>query len=378
MAIRFVIIGGGPAGHQAATYAARLGAEVTLIERDIVGGAAHLWDCIPSKAMIATGAAIGATRRANAMGLESMTATLRFRRPSDPYRLDRGAAWNARRLICFRIRMFGLSKGTGRLTGPHSVVADTEEGSIELEADGILLCTVVGPRVPEWAPIDHKRVLTTRDAYPPNELPEHIVVVGSGVTGVEFVHMFSSIGSLVTLVVSREQVLPQKDPEAAAVLEAEFLSRGVKLVKGARAQGIEISDDEVAVHCDDGRVARGSHALLAIGSIPNSEMLGLETAGVVSDHGYVSINQDCQSNVAHIYVAGDCRASYRFRRLPRCRAGVWPNISWAWLGAKSTVSITKKRRLPFLPSLRLQTLDWPKPKLCDRSQDPGDQSSVCR
>jgi dihydrolipoamide dehydrogenase len=142
-------------------------------------------------------------------------------------------------------------------------------------------------------------------------MPEHLVVIGSGVTGVEFVHMFAAFGAAVTLVVSRQQVLPQKDPEVAAALEAEFLRRGVRLLIGARAVGIDREGDGgssagVAVRCDDGRVARGSHALLAIGSVPNSEGLGLERAGVdVDGRGYVPVNQHCQSNVAHIYAAGD-------------------------------------------------------------------------
>jgi dihydrolipoamide dehydrogenase len=137
-------------------------------------------------------------------------------------------------------------------------------------------------------------------------MPEHLVVVGSGVTGVEFVHMFSSFGAKVTLIVSRQQVLPNKDPEVAGALEDELLRRGVRLFKGARAEMIERTENGVAVGCDDGRVAIGSHALLAIGSIPNSDGLGLETAGVeVDGGGYVPVNHHCQSNVAHIYAAGD-------------------------------------------------------------------------
>jgi dihydrolipoamide dehydrogenase len=130
-------------------------------------------------------------------------------------------------------------------------------------------------------------------------------VVGSGVTGVEFVHMFSAFGAQVSLIVSRQQVLPQKDPEVAAVLEDTFLERGVRLLKGARAEGIDVSDDGVAVRCDDGRVARGSHVLLAIGSIPNSEGLGLEEVGVELDGGYVVVDHNCKSSVGHIYAAGD-------------------------------------------------------------------------
>lgn len=304
MAVRFVIVGGGPAGHQAATYAARLGADVTLIESDVIGGAAHLWDCIPSKAMIATGGAIGATRRAADMGLASLHAQLDFeslhkRIGEIESRLEGSVT------ALLRDQNVRIVRGVGRLAGPHEVIAQTDAGEERFEADAILLSTGSRPRIPDWATVDHQRLLTTRDAYPPPELPEHLIVIGSGVTGVEFVHMFSSFGSRVTLIVSREQVLPQKDPEAAAVLETEFLSRGVKLLKGARARGIDVTDTGVTVHCDDGRVAQGSHALLAIGSIPNSEQLDLEAAGVVSDHGYVTINEDCQSNVPHIYAAGD-------------------------------------------------------------------------
>jgi dihydrolipoamide dehydrogenase len=135
-----------------------------------------------------------------------------------------------------------------------------------------------------------------------------LVVIGSGVTGVEFVNMFSAFGAEVSLIVSRQQVLPSKDPEVAAALEADFLERGVHLLKGARAIGIDLGEGgtSAAVRCDDGRVARGSHALLAIGSVPNSENLGLETAGIETDAGgYVRINHHCQSNVPHVYAAGD-------------------------------------------------------------------------
>src|SRR5207253_4960418 len=108
------------------------------------------------------------------------------------------------------------------------------------------------------------------------------------------------------LLVSRQQVLPTKDPEVAAALEEAFLRRGVRLLKGARAVGIDRDGEGVTVRCDDGRAAKGTHALLAIGSIPNSEGLGLDAAGVEVDAGgYVPINQHCQSNVPHIYAVGD-------------------------------------------------------------------------
>ena len=305
MPVRFVIIGGGPGGNTAATYAARLGAHVTLIERDVVGGAAHLWDCIPSKTMIATGGAMSFTRRVEGMGLEHQEAHLDL---TAQRRRVEGIETHLRDQVTLLLESQGVRmlRGTGRLKGPHEVVVETESGIEEMDADAILISTGSSPRIPPWASPDGRRVLTTRDAYPPPAMPEHLVVIGSGVTGVEFVHMFSSFGSKVTLVVSRQQVLPSKDPEVAAALEDELLRRGVKLLKGARAEGIDVSDDGVTVSCDDGRAAKGTHALLAIGSIPNSDGLGLEAAGLdVDAAGYISVNHHCQSNIAHIYAAGD-------------------------------------------------------------------------
>ncbi len=306
MALRFVIIGGGPGGHAAASHAAKLGADVTIIERDIIGGAAHLWDCIPSKAMIATGSALNFINRSEQMGLTDVTAQLDFAALRDRIKSieDRLEASASTMLESQGVR---LIQGTGRLVGPHEVVAQTTDGDIQIEADAILLSTGSRPRIPEWAEPDGERVLTTRDAYPPTELPTHMIVIGSGVTGVEFVSMFSSFGCDVTLIVSRQQVLPSKDPEVAAALEDEFLARGVRLFKGARAQGIERLDDgSVKVLCDDGRSAVGSHALLAIGSLPNSEALGCEAAGVdLNEWGYIDNNHHCITNVPHVYVAGD-------------------------------------------------------------------------
>jgi dihydrolipoamide dehydrogenase len=199
------------------------------------------------------------------------------------------------------------------MVGPHEVEVTPGEGPPRrLVADAVLVATGSRPRIPDWCQPDGERILVTRDCYPPRVFPESITVIGSGVTGVEFVHMFSSFGAQVTLVVSRQQVLPQKDAEVAAVLEEDFLNRGVKLLKGARAVAIERIDADAAgggegvlVRCDDGRTVRSTHAVLAIGLVPNSDGLGLDAAGVELDGGYVTINRHCQSNVPHIYAAGD-------------------------------------------------------------------------
>ena len=306
MSTRFVIIGGGPAGNTAATYAARFGAEVVMIERDVVGGAAHLWDCIPSKSMIATGRAISRTRAIGGLGLANVDTTVDAESlTSRILSIEHKMRDNTTQLLSSQgVR---LIKGTARFSGSHTVEVDGAEGVETIEFDAALVSTGSRPRIPDWCQPDGDRILTTRDCYPPKVLPESVTIVGSGVTGVEFVHMFSMFGAAVTLVVSRQQVLPGKDPEVAAVLEAEFMRRGVKLLMGARAEAIErVPDtDRVVVRCDDGRSIESTHAVLAIGSIPNTEGIGLDLAGVEVDGGYVPIDRHCVTSVPHIYAAGD-------------------------------------------------------------------------
>ncbi len=299
-----VIIGGGPAGNTCASVAATLGADVVLVERDIVGGAAHLWDCIPSKALIATGGELAELSRARSMGIHAEgrldIEALKERVASIETRLHGSIT---QLLAAQRVRVL---IGAAKFKGPHEIIVETQHGIEELSADYVVVCTGSRPRVPDFVTVDHERVLVTRDAYPPPEMPEHMIVIGSGVTGVEFTHLFDSLGSKVTLLVSRQQVLPIKDAEVAAALEEAFIERGVSLLKGARASGVERVGDTVRVTCEDGRVVEGSHAVLAVGSIPNTEDIGLDVAGVLlDDRGYIAVNHNCLSNVGHVYAAGD-------------------------------------------------------------------------
>jgi dihydrolipoamide dehydrogenase len=299
-----LIIGGGPAGTQAATTAATNGARVTLIEKDIVGGAAHLWDCIPSKTMAASALRHTSVRNAVKLGLVN-----------DPGRVDPEVLSarikeitsdiNENWVELLQDQSVEMVPGTGSFIGPNEAVAATSGGERRFTFDKALISTGSAPRIPDWAPVDGKRVLTTRDCYDLHDVPEHVIVIGSGVTGVEFTHIFEAMGAEVSLVVSRQQILPYRDAEVAAVLEEDFIERGVKLVIGARAESIDVQGDEVAVHCNDGRVIRGSHALLAVGSVPLTDGLGLEAAGVLSERGYVPVDEFQRSSIPHIYAAGD-------------------------------------------------------------------------
>lgn len=305
IAPRLLVIGGGPGGHAAASSAATLGASVTLVEDQIVGGAAHLWDCIPSKAMIASSMRIRAIRSAAALGVSD----------AGHVELDMGSlsshvvsiADSLSRDFTEMLVSQGVEiiRGRGRLTGPKTAVVTGDGGDVDVAFDHAVISTGSRPRVPAWAQVDGERILTTRHAYHLDELPDRLIIIGSGVTGVEMVHIFSSLGSDVTLLVSRHHVLPYRDAEVAAVLEEDFLGRGVELLKGARASEIIREGETVTVHTEDGRSVTGTHVLLAVGSVPNSEGLGLDAAGVATDGGFVPVDEFHRTNIEHIYAAGD-------------------------------------------------------------------------
>lgn len=302
---RFLVIGGGPAGHSAATQAATFGAHVTLVEDRIVGGAAHLWDCIPSKAMVASSMRLRAIRNASRLGIiEPPPATLDMANLSaHVYGIADAIAHSVTSML--DSQGVDIIRGRARLTGPNTAMALTDDGDVEIPFDHALISTGSRPRVPGWASVDGERIITTREAYHLSVLPERIVVVGSGVTGVEMVHIFSSLGSDVALLVSRHHILPHRDAEVATVLEEDFLGRGVELLKGSRAVSLERMGDRVTVRTADGRTVSGSHVLLAVGSVPNSEELGLEDIGIEVDSGYIAVDEYQRTSLPHIYAGGD-------------------------------------------------------------------------
>ena len=159
--MRFVIVGGGPAGNQAATHAARLGVDVTLIERDIIGGAANLWDCVPSKAMIASGGAMSYLRRISGMGVVGAEGTIQLEllRQRIQKITDHLEHTNEKILESQGVE---LVRGTARLGDATTVIASTTDGERSFSADAILISTGSRPRVPTWATLDEDRILCTR------------------------------------------------------------------------------------------------------------------------------------------------------------------------------------------------------------------------
>ena len=309
-----VIVGGGPGGYEAALVARQLGAEVTLVDRDGVGGSAVLTDCVPSKALIATANVITTAASGANLGV------LVDGRPPDPalFSADLKAV-NERILglvrlqsndIRDRLMQVGvhLVPGRGSLDADGRVLARRRDGTTEvLEADAVLLATGARPRtLPDAAP-DGERILTWEQVYQLDEVPERLIVVGSGVTGAEFAGAYHALGSRVALVSSRDRVLPGEDPDAARVLEEVYDRRGLEVIGSSRAVAARRTPDGVQVTLSTGEVLEGSHVLMAVGSLPNTDDLGLAAAGVETDEaGFIRVDRVSRTSRRGIYAAGDC------------------------------------------------------------------------
>lgn len=319
---RIAVLGGGPGGYEAALAGAQLGAEVTLVERVGVGGAAVLTDVVPSKSLIATAEASNSIKEAADLGVQFFT------RGDDgvPVRPEVAinlAAVNKRLLSLARQQSedmkanllragVRLVQGDGRLDGSGAVIVSTAQGDAgtdfdRIEADTIVVSVGASPRVLASAVPDGERILTWTQLYNLQTVPEHLIVVGSGVTGAEFASAYRALGAKVTLISSRDQVLPGEDADAAHVIENAFKRNGMRVLSKSRADSVVRTEDGVLATLSDGRTVEGSHCLMAVGAVPNTAGIGLEEAGVQLDEsGHIRVNRVARTSMPNIYAAGDC------------------------------------------------------------------------
>lgn len=322
---RIAVLGGGPGGYEAALAGAQLGAEVTLVERAGVGGSAVLTDVVPSKTLIATAEAAGAIAGAGELGVQFF-ARGESGRAVKPELAVNLAQVNKRVLRLAQEQSDDMRQqlldagvriivGEGRLDGPQRVVVSTGQGKKrtdfdQCDADTVIVAVGASPRELPSAQPDGERILTWTQLYRLDTVPEHLIVVGSGVTGAEFASAYRALGAQVTLVSSRDQVLPGEDADAAQVLETVFRRNGMTVLSKSRADSVVRSGDGVVVTLADGRVIEGSHCLMAVGSIPNTAGIGLEEAGVqVTASGHIAVNKVARTSMPSVYAVGDCSDS---------------------------------------------------------------------
>ncbi len=307
---KVVIIGGGPGGYEAALVAAQLGAEVTVVDSDGLGGSAVLTDCVPSKTLIATAEVMTELAEAAELGVnfhdaEGDAATsIRVDLAKVNARVKQLAADQSRD-IARRLDKEGVSvvTGRGRLDGPNRVLV----GDTAYEGDAVLIATGAAPRTLPTAQPDGERILTWEQVYDLTEVPSELIVVGSGVTGAEFASAYLALGIPVTLVSSRDRVLPGEDADASLVLEDVSKRRGMTVLSQSRMESVTRDGDVVTVALTDGRTVQGSHCILALGSVPNTSDLGLEESGVrLEESGFVHVDRVSRTTARGVYAAGDC------------------------------------------------------------------------
>ncbi|HEY3528589.1 MAG TPA: NAD(P)H-quinone dehydrogenase [Nocardioides sp.] len=356
-----VIVGGGPGGYEAGLVAAQLGAEVTLVDSDGVGGSAVLTDCVPSKTLIATAELMTHAEGAAELGVQltnDATASVRVdlgRVNARVKQLARDQSDDiARRLEKEGVRVL---PGRGRLDGADAVVVAAADGGEErLAADAVLLATGAAPRITPEAQPDGERILTWEQVYDLDDLPEHLIVVGSGVTGAEFASAYLALGGEVTLVSSRDRVLPGEDADAARVLEEVLTRRGMHVLGRSRMQSVTRDGDVVTVALTDGRTVEGSHCILAVGSVPKTGGLGLETAGVDTDErGFVRVDRVSRTSARGVYAAGDCTGVLMLASVAAMQGRI---AMWHFLGDAVSPLDLKKVSSNVFTAPEIATVGW--------------------
>ncbi|MDK1360226.1 NAD(P)H-quinone dehydrogenase [Arthrobacter sp. zg-Y1219] len=307
---KIAILGGGPGGYEAAMVAASLGADVTIVERDGMGGSAVLTDVVPSKTLIATADVMTRFSSASSLGVDfgdnGQPAVADLKMVNNRLLALAKEQSNDIRRTLERVGV-KVKIGEGRLLDHKTIEVVTQNGTETIEAEALLISVGARPRELETSMPDGERIFTWKQVYNLTEIPEHLIVIGSGVTGAEFASAYNGLGTKVTLISSRDRVLPGEDADAAVVLEDVFQARGMTVLNRSRAESVKNTGDGVLVTLEDGRTVEGSHCLVAVGAIPNTADIGLEEAGVALDErGQIRVDGVSRTTAPSVYAAGDC------------------------------------------------------------------------
>jgi NAD(P)H dehydrogenase (quinone) len=360
MTDRIVIVGGGPGGYEAAHVAAQLGADVTIVDTDGVGGSAVLTDCVPSKTLIATSELMTDMAAAQELGVNF--------RGHDGDAATSIAVDLAR--VNARVKQLAADQSADIAARLSRDGADltVHVGEEVLQADAIIVATGAAPRTLPSAQPDGERILTWEQVYDLTEIPEKLIVVGSGVTGAEFASAYLSLGIDVTLVSSRDRVLPGEDADAAGVLEEVLTRRGMHVLGKSRMQSVTREGDEVTVTLTDGRTVSGSHCILALGSVPNTADLGLEEAGVATDDGgFITVDRVSRTSARGIYAAGDCTGVLMLASVAAMQGRI---AMWHFLGDAVAPLDLKKVSSNVFTSPEIATVGW-----SQQSVDSGEMAA---
>jgi len=313
-----ILIGAGQANNPLSTALAEAGWSVALVEREHVGGTCINEGCTPSKTMIASARVAHMARRGANYGVETGSIEVDLTRVRERKRNIVKSFRSGNRQRLEEAEGVDLLMGEARFIGPKSVEVDVNDGSTcHLTAEKIFINTGQRPRSLDLPGLDDVPSLNSTTVMELGEVPEHLLVLGGGYVGVEFGQMFRRFGSEVTIVQRSAQVLSHEDADIAEEVIDILREDGIEILLNTDAVRVEEdAQGAVALHVDgpDGEsVVKGSHLLVAVGRVPNTEHLNLEAAGIETyHHGYVKVNERLETNVPGIYALGDVKGGPAF------------------------------------------------------------------
>ena len=307
-----IVLGSGPGGYVAAIRAAQLGLKTAIVERELLGGICLNWGCIPTKALLRSSEIYHYMQHAKDYGLvaEKISADL-----DAVVKRSRGVAKQLNQGVTHLMKKNKITvhMGTGVLTAPGKLTVTSEDGrKTDLEAKNIIVATGARARDLPFAPADGKRIWTYRTAMTPPEMPTKLLVIGSGAIGVEFASFYNDMGAEVTIVEMLDRIVPVEDKDVSAHLEKQFKKQGMDIRTATGVEKIDVTGSGVkaSIKGKDGKVTveAFSHVIVAVGIVPNTENIGLETLGVKTERGHIVTDAACKTNVPGLYAIGDVTA----------------------------------------------------------------------
>ncbi len=302
-----VIIGAGPGGYVAALKAAQLGAQVTVIEREEVGGTCLNWGCIPTKALVASAEALAQARRIADFGID-LNGYIAANISAIMERKNKIVSTQVKGIRAL-FKSWGISiiAGEASLRDPRTVVVRRAGDAGEvLQADRVIIATGSRPAELPMFPFDGRRILSSNHAVTLSELPASFVIIGAGVVGCEFACILRAFGAEVTIVEAMARAVSTEDAEIAEILEKELKKKKIKLITNAKVTGVVTKETGVEVSLDSGTKLTAEQVLVSVGRAYNVENIGLESLGIArGSRGEILVNERMETNISGIYAVGD-------------------------------------------------------------------------
>ncbi len=303
-----IVLGSGPGGYVAAIRCAQLGLKTAIVERENLGGICLNWGCIPTKALLRSAEVLHNMKHAAAYGL----AADNIRADLDAVvKRSRGVAKQLNQGVTHLMKKnkIAVHMGVGTLKGGGKLEVQGEKGTETLSARHIIIATGARARDLPFAKADGERIWTYRHAMTPKEMPGKLLVIGSGAIGIEFASFYNDMGAEVTVVEMIDRIVPVEDADVSAFLEKALVKQGMTILTGAGVEKIDVSAGGVkaAIKGKDGKVSTSdfSHVIVAVGIIPNTENIGLETLGIKTERGIITIDDYGRTNVPGVWAIGD-------------------------------------------------------------------------